>query len=128
MGIKVKIYELVDAAPVLDKLFTSKMDTKMAYALKRITEKVSSALKPLDRVRMDAIKKYGIENKENGTFEVPEQNRKEFSAVMEPELTREIELNTNSIPYSLFINSTIQIAPSDVIYLEKFIDGLPKEK
>jgi hypothetical protein len=125
--IKVKFYEIVAAADVLDSLFTRQMETKLAFRFKRIISSVGSAVKPFDRKRSELFVKYGVKAENGEGLVIPEDKKEVFTKELQEDFTKEVELDVIQIPYSDLEKSTLQISPKELAAIEKFVSDVPSE-
>jgi len=116
---KTTVEKLLGAKPVLNKIFSSPMDFKTAYRLKRIAEKVNSGLKDFDTVKDELVTKFG-EVKE-GRVSVPPASMEKFQEAMKPVFEKEIDLDIELIPISMLEKAGLRLSANDLISLDKFI-------
>jgi hypothetical protein len=117
---KIKVGEIVASRESLAKLIGKELPVKAAFRLSRVVKTLNTELKDFEEQRMKLIQKYG-EKKEGqeDTMIVKPENMEAFSTEMEALFTEEIEVSYE--PVTVADLGNVQITPSDMVALEKFI-------
>jgi hypothetical protein len=101
-----KLHQLVNAKPILDKLLTLEISFPTSFRISQILNFVYENFKTFDDLRVTLVKKLGVLNEETGNYDIPEENRDEFVKELNEVLELEIavdffKLNINDIPKSV---------------------------
>jgi len=122
--IKIKQEELVNIVVGLTDIITQPLPIKAAYWLKKLAGKIEKKAKDFEKARMAIIGKYGKRDDkgqlviENNNYTI--SDRETFDKEMFNLRNREIEVEFNEIPLSIFGNANV--TPASLIALDKFID------
>lgn len=131
MEIEIKGSELQDIARVFSNITNkpTKIDArkfKIAYALKVISDVIVDAFKDLDNKRVELVKKYGVEDKEKHTIQVPKDKMEIFDKERNELYELPVKLEITPIPLELLVSSGIEINLLELAAIEKFVEK-PKE-
>jgi len=118
--------EIFDAREPLQKLANKELPVKVAYDLAKMVNKLNEELKAIDEVRNGLVKKYGEVDKESsGQISIkPESgNYSKFVEGITELMNQEVEVVIGKVKLPQEVDGiTLQIEPSVLMALEKFID------
>ncbi len=123
----ITLNELIEVSPIFQKLATQPFPGKTVFKIAKIMKAIDNEVACFETARKGVIERYGA-RKENGELDVTEDNQvkiqpdkiEDCNREMVELLTNEIELDVTPIPMSCF--DEVELTPSDVIRLEKFIE------
>lgn len=121
-----KLIDIVNAKSVLEKLAVSNLPIKIAYRVSKILKKANIEYKDFDDTRISLIKKYG-EVKEDGSFEVFEDKKQQFSEDISLLLTEDVKGEFFKLDIDEF-PSSLELTPSEMSFLEPFLKGNETDK
>ncbi len=109
--------KITEAIEALGKL--AKLDLRIAEAVKvsKLIAAVDSEMKTFNDVRLKLCEKYGKHN-EGGSYEIPDESKKEFAEEISELLETEVELPGEEIK----VQSQITIDAGSVLALAGLID------
>ena len=123
--IKIKQEELPNIVVGLTDIITQSLPIKVAYWIKKLaTGKIEKKARDFEKDRMAIINLYGKRD-DKGQLVIENHNyvlsdRETFDKEMFNLRNREIEIEFNKIPLSIFGNANV--TPASLIALDKFID------
>jgi len=112
--------QLQVASKALEKIINKPMDVKLAYRLAKLSRKITPELEDLEKVRMELIKKLGVED-EHKQVKVPDEKHEEFFNEITKVLEEKVTLDVELIPMDLF-EQLKEVTPMDVMQLEIFLE------
>jgi hypothetical protein len=119
--IKLKLAEVVAAAPALERLAAVRLPVKTAYNVSRMLAKAGSEIRAFNERRDALIKELGEPNPEKpGMIEIAKhENLVKFGEAMRELGEVEVSIDRDPIPLDTFGNA--EVASGDLMLLEKFI-------
>ena len=109
---KVKLGEIMNAIPVLQKVAQAQLPAAIAFNLYKVTKVLEVERENFEGRRMDLIKKYSDGfNEETREYTFPEDNRAKFMKEINELLNVEVELNT---PVVNLVDSGINISVAEI--------------
>lgn len=108
---KVKIQDIVAAAPTIQKLSGISLPVKVSYNIARNLKKIQRELEPFEKARIELVRKHGNEDEE-GKLVVKEENMQEFYKEMTELLEEEIEIDIRSIDIEGL--AKIELSPTEM--------------
>jgi len=123
---ELKLKQIRESFPVLQKVMNSPMDIKLAYRLKKIAKQLQAEAKGIEEARLELIKKYGEKVKDKNGKETQqirvspfkmEKFTKEFNSLLEETISTPVE----KIPFEC-IESLGKITPNDLVVLDDFVE------
>jgi len=111
---KLKIQEVLEAAPILKKITTFSLPVKAAYNIMRNMKKIESEIKPFEESRLQLVKKYGKED-ETGKTSVTEENLEDFYKDVASLLEEEIEVDIRLIKIDQL--QEVKLTPTEIQFI-----------
>src|SRR5690242_13513656 len=114
---KVKLAEIIDGVPSLNILAETKFPTKVAYRIKRLTDKLNPMLKTYEEKRVELVKEYGTEvESEKGEKSTQVTDSEKIPVFLEKlnEL-RAVEEDVDFEPISVKELGAVEVAPKDLL-------------
>jgi hypothetical protein len=96
---KVKVNQILDSQPTINKLLQTEMAPRPAFLLMRLAREIDTELKSFQKIRNDLIKKYGEELPDK-SIKVKDENFKQFEAEINPLLQTEVDIKADLINLS----------------------------
>ena len=122
MNIEVNL--LVTAVGVLKTLDTTKMKLNTAYKLKQILNSCQDAINDFEGRRIGLAQKYGKLPEGEQFYQFPDDTAREsFQSELTELLSQEIDVNIKKIHIDE-ISDYLEIEPSNIPFIEWFVDGL----
>jgi hypothetical protein len=115
---KVKLFDVNRAQPVLRKLLDQKMPIKVAFKLGRFVKALNEVYESLEAQRVALVEKYG-EKLEDGSHKVAGENMVPFQA----EFGELLQVDTEVITEALDMNAleNIELTALEALALEPFL-------
>lgn len=125
--ITIKIMDLVNGTPALQKLADAPLKAKLAWQISRILKVVDTEMQSFNETRMQLINKYG-EKDESGELITDEQGNCrimpdkliDFTNEINELVSTEIEINANKIKMENL--DDVNFTPGEMATLEPFIE------
>jgi hypothetical protein len=123
---KVRLATIKTAQQGFAAIAQAALPIKVSYAVMKNLKKLVSELEDMEKVRVDLVKKYGVDDGK-GIFNVTKENIDTFEKEYAEFLAQEVELDIWKIPFSKISESTVKLTPQQMLELEDFIeDDAPK--
>lgn len=133
---KILLKELIDARQSFDKILGVEIDVKLAYRIRRISNKIISEMKLYNEQKGELLQKYSEKNKDgelvissqvgnNIQYKLKSAKIKEFDDKVKELLDIEIDLGVELIPWECL--EGLKISGYDMGILEEFIEK-PNDK
>lgn len=126
MSLQVSLQSVYSPATIkaLVALSNEKLPLFAAYQITQLVEWVEKEYARLNSLRLDCLKKYGAQEKENGTWEIPrdqpdsiKEAEKEWSTLLDEMVATPFD---KKIPLSS--KAQVSISPATLVALEPFIE------
>jgi len=115
-----KLYQILNAIPALNKLSGSDMPLTDAYKIQKLTENLQSDIEFFNERNSKIIQKNNGKIKENGVVEYPEETQKiaqgEFNELLS--FDTQAQITSVKIP----VNENIKLSANDITVLMPFIE------
>lgn len=108
MGIKIN--ELVNLRPMLEKIATEEMYPKAALAYANFIRGIFEALQNLEVQRAGLFRKYGKEQ-EDGGYRILPENEEAFQTAIQKELEKEVEVER----FPIAILEDMKLTPAELV-------------
>jgi hypothetical protein len=123
-----KLKEISEAREILSKLLTNPIEAKLAYRLNKITNKILSELKTIEKDRIELVEKYVVQDPDTtvdgkeikGQRRIPEDKISDFMTEFDAYLENECNLEIEKIPYDIL--NTLKVTPVEMSILANFIE------
>jgi len=116
---KVKIFEILNAAPALGKLSDEPLSVKTSYGLAKLNKAVQSELDIYEKERIKLCERYGKKNETEQRYEFEPEHQREFEAAIAELQAQETDISADRIDLS---GENIKITARDILAIEKFIE------
>jgi len=123
---RIKLSDLKDAEGAIQNILSKPMLPRLSYRMGKIASKITSAMKDIEMMRRELIKKHG--ETKDARITVPEPRMKEFQDEFEKYLEKEIDLDIQVIPWECIEQGQVQLSGMDWSVLEKFVEQPPEKK
>jgi len=121
---KVKIQDILAAAPTIQKLNGISLPAKVSYNIARNLKKIQHELEPFEKARVELVRKYGNDDGE-GKLVVKEESMEEFYKEMGGLLEEEIEVDIR--PISIDGLNKIELSPGELQLIDFMFDDNKEE-
>jgi hypothetical protein len=112
-----KLSAIVGASEALSNLAVQKMPALAAYRVQKLIRACKAEYETYSKVRNDLIQKYGVEReKEPGFYDVPDENKAEYTRETKELLDMNVEIAVSPIKLSEL--KDVNISPVDLTILE----------
>ena len=119
-----KLYEIINAIPALNKLGNSDMQMAMAYKLQKLLTAIQTEISFFNTNQLKIIQEHGV-IKDNGEFIIDEDKREVYAKVMDELAQTDVEPVFNKMKIAVIEN--IQISANDVGALMPFVEFMEGE-
>lgn len=114
-----KIRDLLNAQPVLQKLNDQKMPAKLAYAMAKNFRLVNQELEDYEKARIKILSdNWKIDEKEN-RYIIPDEDQSKFQKMLNELVDNEVKFSPITIDFELM--SGMELAPGEVIAIDWMI-------
>lgn len=119
----VKLFELKNAESTLAKIFTTAtFSLKRSYELLKFEETFKKENETFEKIRTDAIKKYGeISNPETGEYQISQENMPKFYQELNELLAVDVNVNFKKFTIDELENSGIKLTVSELKFIQPFL-------
>lgn len=125
--IKLKISNIINGTPALQKLASTELKAKLAWQVGRILKAAEEEMQSFNEARLNLIKKYGDKDSngelitdEKGNCTIPNTASETFSNELNELINADVEINANKISISSIEDK--EFTPTEMAQLEAFID------
>lgn len=108
---KLKIREILEAAPILKKVTNFSLPVKASYNIMRNMKKIEQELRPFEESRLQLVRKHGKED-EDGKVSVTEKKLEDFYKDVSSLLEEDIEVDIRTVKIEQL--EEIKLTPSEV--------------
>lgn len=117
--IEVKLQDIINAAPALERIGESKLPAKAAWRVSRLLSKLLTEHRAYMKIRLDKFKEHGETKDAGQTYTVPVEKMPTLNAELEALLAEKVKVDYDPIPLALFGDAPL--APADLVAVEKFV-------
>ena len=120
---KVKILDIINAAPILREFAETKIKISVSYKVKKLIDECNIVMIAYDKKRTELLKKYAKINKKGDKYEFPKGTKKPLALFNEgmKELTDD-EVEMDFLTLTLDELEVVEIEPSRIKTIEWFLD------
>ena len=116
---KVKIFEIVNARPVFEKLVKLELPFHTVRAVGKVVKVVSEELTLVEQKRVELVKKYGVADEKQNITVAPE-NMENFTKEYNEILNTEVDFE-NGLTVKHLENPIVNLSTQEYFSIEKFI-------
>jgi hypothetical protein len=116
-----KVVDLLNAAPILQRLADQKMPAKMAYALAKNFRLVNQEIEDYDQARVNILKANWKVDPETNQFKVPDKDQLKWKELHDELLLAEADFQPYLIDFTMF--ESIELTPGEVMALWFLFDN-----
>ena len=118
---KIKMGEIQNAKPVLEKLIKFELPFATVRALGKIVRTISDELVLVNEKRVELVKKHGAEDETTKAFNVKKESLEDFYKDFSDVLNTEVELDITPISAKLLEHPNVLLSTTDFYLIEKLI-------
>ena len=119
-----KLYEIINAIPALNKLGDADMKISEAYKLQKLLSSVQIEIDFFNKNQVKIIEENGV-IKESGEFIIDEDKREIYAKTMDELAQTEVEIVFTKMKVA--VSENIQMSANDVANLAPFVEFLEVE-
>ncbi len=121
---KVKLGEIVNAVPALNKAAEQALPVRTSYQLARLVRKISKEVGTYDAERIKLCKRFGKLDEEKQAYNIPPESLRGFEREMNELLAQEVEISADPIS----VTDELRLSAAEVMTVEKFLNFNFKEE
>jgi len=121
---KLKIREVLEAAPVLKKITVFSLPVKVSYNIMRNMKKIEHELKPFEQSRLNLVEKYGKESEDGGKVTVADENLQSFYKDVASLLEEEVEVDLRLIKVEQL--EEVKLTPNEIQCIDFIFEKDPE--
>ena len=114
-----KLHQIINAIPALNKLGNSNMKLTEAYKLQKLLSALQVEIDFYNKNHLELIEKHG-QIKDDGTFFIDKEKQNDFLKAMNELSQTEVEPEFTRM--KIIINENIQISANDITALTPFVE------
>ena len=109
---KVKLIDIYNSVPVMNKILETPMNASLAFQLTRLLKVLNDEMKSIEEQRIKLVEKYGTKNDGEEAVVVSDENKEKFMGEFSELLNTDVELNWQ--PLSVNKVETLQLTVNDM--------------
>jgi len=120
---KLKIREILEARPVLEKITNFSLPVKTSYNIMRNMRKIEQEIKPFEQSRLQLVRKYGKPD-ETGKITVTEDNMQKFYEDMASLLEEDVDIDIRTIKIDQL--GEVKLTPNEIQFIDFLLEKEPE--